>query len=110
MITPRWGRGWVFGLLPAREVGLMVTSHWESWFQGYSPLGERVGRMITPCWGEGGSFWLLSTGEVGLMVTSDWGSWFQGYSPLGGEGRVLRSLLTGDGGFHGYFLKKRDKR
>ena len=83
MITPRWGRGWGFGLLPAREVGLMVTSHWGSWFQGYSPLGERVGCMITPHWGRGWGFWLLPTGEVGLMVTSHWGSWFQGYSPLG---------------------------
>ena len=47
-ITPHWGRGWVFGLLPTGEVGLMVTSHWGSWFQGYSLLGERVGCMITP--------------------------------------------------------------
>ena len=54
------------------------------------------------------------------MVTSHWGSWFNGYFPLGklvsglipagGEGKVLGSLLTGDVGFYGYFLKKRDKR
>ena len=50
---PCWGRGWVFWLLPAGEVGLMVTSYWGSWFQGYSPLGERVDCMITPCWGRG---------------------------------------------------------
>ena len=34
-----------------------------------------------------------------------------GLLPAGGESRVLRSLLTGDVGFHGYFLeKKREKR
>ena len=79
----------VSGLLPAGG---------EGGLHDYSPLGERVG----------------------FLVTSHWGSWFNGYFPLGklvsgllptrGEGRVLGSLLTGDVGFHGYFLKKRDKR
>ena len=57
---------------------------------------------------------------MGFLVTSHWGSWFNGYFPLGklvsrllptgGEGRVFGSLLTGDVGFHGYFLKKKEKR
>ena len=59
MITPRWGRGWVFWLLPTGEVGLMVTSRWGSWFQGYSPLGERVGFSDH-----------FSLGMLGFMVTS----------------------------------------
>ena len=79
----------------------MVTSHWGSWFQGYSPLGERVGCMTTPCWGRGRFFGLLPAGEVGLMVTSRWGSWFQGYFPLG---KLVSGLLPagGEGGLHDY--------
>ena len=82
MITLHWGRGWVFWLLPTGEVGLMVNSRWGSWFQGYSPLGERMGCMITPRWGEGGFYiyfplwklvlWLLPAGEVGFRVTPSW--------------------------------------
>ena len=64
MITLCWGRGWVFWLLPAGEVGLMVTSHWGSWFQGYSPLGERVGCLISPHWGRGWVFGLLPAGKL----------------------------------------------
>ena len=60
MITSRWGRGWVFGLLAAGEVGLMVTSCWGSWFQGYSPLGERVGFYDH-----------FSLGMLGFMCTSE---------------------------------------
>ena len=92
MITPSWGRGWVFGLLPTGDVGLMVTSHWGSWFQGYSQLEERVGCMITPHWGRG-VFW----------VTSRCGSWFDGYFPLG---KLVSGLLPagGEGGLHDYSL------
>ena len=42
MVTPQWGRGWVTWLFPPGEVGLMVTSRWESWFYGYSLLGDWV--------------------------------------------------------------------
>ena len=87
---PCWGRGWGFGLLPAGEVGLMVTSHCGSWFQGYSPLRERVGYMITPCWGRGG-----------FLVTSHSGSWFNGYFELG---KLVPGLLPtgGEGGLHDF--------
>ena len=79
-----------FGLLSAGEVGLMVTSHWGSWFQGYSPLGKRVGCIITPRWGRGWVFGLLPTREVGLMVTSHWGSKFNGYFSMG---KLVSGLL-----------------
>ena len=99
----------------------MVTSHWGSWFQGYSPLGERVDCMITPGWGRGG-FGLLPTAEVGLMVTSRWGSWVSGLLLAGGEGGLHDySPLRERVGFYDHFSlgmlgfmvtsrKKREKR
>ena len=81
----------------------MVASRWGSWFQGYSPLGERVGCMITPHWGRGWVFGLLPAREVGLMVTSRWGSWFQGYSPLGERVGCMITPRKGRGWFFGYF-------
>ena len=61
MITPAGGDGRFFWLLPTGEVGLMVTSRWESWFQGYSPL----------FWGKGGLHDYSPLGKrVGFWVTS----------------------------------------
>ena len=99
---PRWGRGWVFGLLPTGEVGLMVTSHWGSWFNGYFPLGKLVSGLL-PAGGEGGLHDYSPWGErVGFWVTSRWGSWFNGYFPLG---KLVSGLLPagGEGGLHDYF-------
>ena len=42
----------------------MVTSRLGIWFQGYSPLGERVGCMITPAGGEGGFFGYFLLGKL----------------------------------------------
>ena len=88
-----------FGLLPAGEVGLMVTFRWGSWFQGYFPLGKLVSGLL-PAGREGGLHDYFPLGErVGFLVTSHWGSWFNGDFPLGklvsgllpagGEGRIL---------------------
>ena len=67
---PCWGRGWVFWLLPAGEVGLMVTSHWGSWFNGCFLLGKLVSGLL-PAGGEGGLYDYSPLGErVGFWVTS----------------------------------------
>ena len=82
----------------------MVTSHWRSWFQGYSPLGERMGCMTTPRWGRGGVFGLLPAGEVDLMVTPHWGSWVSGLLPAGGEGGLHDYSPLGERvGFYDHF-------
>ena len=59
MVTSRW------------EVGFMVSSHWGSWFQGFSRLGEGglhgyflLGKLI---------LWFLPTGEAGFKVSLCWG-------------------------------------
>ena len=72
----------------------MVASRWGSWFQGYSPLGERWGCMITPRWGRGWVAWLLPAGEVnndnnvpgncpsaGTRSMGIWGDHIQGKEP-----------------------------
>ena len=58
-------------------MGFWVTSHWESWFNGFFSLRKLVSGLL-PAGGEG-VFGLLPAGEVGFMITSCWGSWFQGY-------------------------------
>ena len=91
-------------LLPTGEVGFMVTSHWGSWFQGYSLLGERVGCMGTPPGGEGGlhGFFLLGKLVYGYFPL---GKLVSGLLPAGGEGGLHGySLLGGEGGLRGYFL------
>ena len=82
MVTPHWGV----------RVGCLVTPRWGSWFQGYSPLGERRGWVacVLPTWGEGGLYGYFPLGSW-FLVSSRWGSWFQGYS-----------LLEGEGGLHEY--------
>ena len=89
--TPHWGREWMKWLW---------YSYWESWFHGYSLLGERVGCMVSLRWGEGGLHGFSPLGErvVKWLWSSRWGSRFHGYSPLGK--RVIAWFLptVGEGG------------
>ena len=64
-LLPTGGEGGLhdYPLLGGR-VGFWVTSNWGSWFQGYSPLGERMGCMIAPCWGEGGFLGYFPLGKL----------------------------------------------
>ena len=90
MITPCWGRGWVFGYFP---LGKLVNS--------YFPLGKLVSGLL-PTGGEGGLHDYSPLGErVGFIFSSCWGSWFHGHSPLRGGGRVLWLLPI---------YKKKEKR
>ena len=77
MVTPRWGRGWVAWSLLAGEVGFRLLPAGEIGFQGFFPLGERVGCMVIPTRGEGGLHSYSPLGErVGamVMVSYHWGS------------------------------------
>ena len=100
IVSPRWGRGWVYGYSPLGEGvgvwllpaggggGCMVTPRWgRGWVYGYSPLGEGVGVWLLPAGGEGG-----------CMVTSRWGrGWVYGYFPLGERVGVWLLPAGGEG-------------
>ena len=60
MITATGGEGGLHDYSPLEErVGYIFSSCWGSWFQGHSPLAERVGFYDH-----------FSLGMLGFMVTS----------------------------------------